>query len=57
MREYRLEIASPARKDIRRLDKQTLKKLNKALEKLCLNPLQSNTKKLVGLTGYQSSTP
>jgi mRNA-degrading endonuclease RelE of RelBE toxin-antitoxin system len=29
MREYRLEIASPARKDIRRLDKQTLKKLNK----------------------------
>ncbi|MBU0569607.1 type II toxin-antitoxin system RelE/ParE family toxin [Patescibacteria group bacterium] len=46
MPKYNIQITSSARKEIRRLDKPTLKKLDKAIRRLQEDPFFSNTEKL-----------
>lgn len=46
MRNYRIQIASTAIKDIKHLNKQVLRKFDKAVSQLSANPFHTNTKKL-----------
>ena len=47
MPKYNIEITSSARKEIRRLDKPTLRKFDKAIQKFQDDPFIGNTEKLV----------